>query len=204
MRKLIVLALVVALLLVGDQVARVLVEGRLADRAREAATDESGASADITAFPFLGRLAASGSVPKVRVRVDRPRAGPLRLTSVVVEASGVALDRGRLASGRVRVEGIDGGSVAVVLGADALSDVLDVPVTVGDGRVGVGVAGATVTADAEVAEGALVLRVAGLPALRVPIPRTELVPCAVTALAVEGDRLRLSCEVDELPAPLRR
>lgn len=204
MRKLLVLAVLAVVLAIVDQGARVFAEGELAARAREAATDESGAAADITSFPFLGRLAASGSVERVQVRVDGARAGPLRLAAVVVDASGVVLDRSRLASGQVRLEGIDRGSVAVEVDGGALAEVLDVPVRVADGAVQVEVGGATLTATAEVDDGTLVLRVAGLSALRVPVVRTALIPCAVTTLAVVGDRVRLACEVDELPDALRR
>jgi hypothetical protein len=203
-RKLIVLALVGVVLVAVDQGARIFAEGKLAARAGEAASDESATSASITSFPFLGRLLVSGTVPKVRVRVDGPRAGALRLSTVVVEASGVALDRSRLTSGEVRVEDIDSGSVAVEVDGAALAEAVNLPVTIGDGRVGIGVGGATVAADAELEDGTIVLRVAGVPALRVPVVRTELVPCRVTTLAIVGDRVRLACEVDELPEALRR
>ena len=204
MRKLLVLALLGVVLAIVDQGARIFAEGELAARAEEAATDESGASAEITSFPFLGRLAASGSVEHVRVRVEGPRAGPLRLATVVVDASGVTLDRGRLASGQVRLEGIERGTVTAEVDGGALAEVVKLPVRVADGAVQVEVGGATVTAAASVDDGSLVLRVSGLPALRVPVVRTALIPCAVTTLAVVGDRVRLACEVDELPAALRR
>lgn len=204
MRKVIVLALLGVVLAAVDQGARVFAEAELAARAGEAATDESATSASITSFPFLGRLLVSGSVAEVRVRVDGPTAGGLRLSTVVVEASGVALDRSRLTSGQVRVEDIDSGSVAVEVDGAALAEAVNLPVTIGDGRVGIGVGGATVTADAAIEDGSLVLRVAGAPALRVPVVRTALVPCAVTTLAVVGERVRLACEVDELPEALRR
>lgn len=204
MRKLVALALLGVVLAVVDQGARLFAEGELVAQARQAATDESAASAEIDSFPFLARLATSGAVARVRVRVDGPRAGPLRLASVVVDASGVRLDRGRLVSGQVRLEDIERGSVAVEVDGGALADVLKVPVAVADGLVRIGVRGATVTAGVEVDDGVLVLLVSGLPALRVPIVRTALVPCAVTSLSVVGDRLRLACEVDELPPALRR
>ena len=204
MRKLVVLALLAVLLLGVDEGLRLFAEQQLAGRAREMATDEDAADADIASFPFLGRLLVSGSVPRVRIRVRRPRAGPLRLATVVVDASGVVLDRRALMSGDVRLEEIDRGSVHVEIDGGMLSESLGVPVTVRDGAVLVGVRGASVPARAEATDGALVLRVAGLPVLRVVLPRLPLVPCAVTTVTVEGDRVRLGCEVDELPAALRR
>lgn len=57
------------------------------------------------------------------------------------------------------------------------------------------------TATASVSDNTLRLTVAGLtvPALR--IPRLSLLPCVADAEILAG-RVRLSCEVDELPAEL--
>ena len=204
MRKLVLLGLVAVVLVVADQSARLAAEGRLASRARDAATDEDSATAAITSFPFLGRLFVSGSVARVRIRVDGPRAGPLRLAAVVVEASGVVLDRARLVQGDVRVQDIDRGSVAVEIDGAALAETLRLPVTVRDGQVRLDVGGVAVPAAAEVDDGTLVLRVGGLPAFRVPVVRTPLVPCTLATLTVTNDRVRMSCEMDELPSALRR
>ena len=204
MHKLVLLGLLALVLVVVDHGARLAAEGKLASRAGDAATDEDSATADIESFPFLGRLLASGSVDRVRVRVQAPRAGPLRLAAVVVDASGVVVNRGGLMEGDVRVEGIDRGSVAVEIDGAALAETLRLPVTVNDGLVRVGVRGVSVPAAAEVDDGTLVLRVAGLPAFRVPVVRTSLVPCTLATLRVTGDRVRMSCEMDELPSALRR
>lgn len=205
MRKLLALAVLVLVLLAVDQVARVFAEGKLADRAREAARDPDAADAAITSFPFLGRLAASGSVPHVVVRVTGANAGPLRLAAVEVEAWGVSLDRDSLLSGDVRLQDIDRGVVAVELDASAITDVVDLPVRITGGTVRVGNEAVGVDAAVTVdASGALVLRVAGLRTLTVPVVRTPLIPCAATTVSVQDDRVRLSCEVDELPEVLRR
>jgi hypothetical protein len=95
--------------------------------------------------------------------------------------------------------------VAVELDASPNTDVVDLPVRIADGGVRVG--NDTVGVDAGVtvdADGSLVLRVAGLRTLRVPLVRTPLIPCAATQVTVSDDRVRLSCEVDELPEVLRR
>ncbi len=205
MRKLLALAVLAVLLLAADQGARVVAEGKLASRAREAAGGPDSAAATITSFPFLGRLLASGSVPHVAVRVTGARAGPLRLAAVDVDAWGVSLDRGSLLSGDVRIKDIERGVVAVELDASAITGVVDLPVEIADGKVLVGTGSvavpATVTVDGD---GALVLSVGGLRTLRVPVARTPLFPCAATSVSVDDDRVRLTCEVDELPAVLRR
>lgn len=205
MRKLLALAVLAVLLLAADQGARVVAEGKLASRAREAAGGPDSAEATITSFPFLGRLLASGSVPQVAVRVTGARAGPLRLAAVEVDAWDVSLDRDSLLSGDVRLRDIERGVVAVELDASAITGVVDLPVGITDGRVRVGTGAAAVAATVTVdGDGALVLSVAGLRTLTVPVIRTPLFPCAATSVSVDDDRVRLSCEVDELPAVLRR
>lgn len=208
MRRLVALSAVLVLAAAADQGARVLAEAQLADRARRAADGAGGgaqARASIASFPFLGRLAVSGSIARVRVRVERSLAGPLRLAAVEVDARGVKLDRSRLLAGRVEMEGIDAGTVSVELDGPALSEALKVPVTVAGGRVATRVRGVGVSARPEVdADGSLVLRVAGVPGLTVPLDRVPLAPCAATSVAVAGDRVRLSCRMDRLPPVLRR
>lgn len=197
---------VVGVLVLGlDQGARLVAEGQLASRAREAARNPESAESTITSFPFLGRLLLLGSVPRVRVRVTAAAAGPLRLAAVEVEGSGIRVDRLALRSGDVRLEGIDRGSVTVELDSGAISEAVGLPVAVADGRVQVGTGAVRGEAGVEVdGDGSLVLRAAGLSGLRVPVARTPLVPCAVTEASVHGDRVRLRCEVDELPVALRR
>lgn len=204
MRKLVTLGLGAVLLVVVDQGTRLVAESQLAARAGRAAGGPDSAEASITSFPFLVRLLTAGSVPRVEVRVTGASAGPLRLAAVEVRADGVALDRGALLSGDVRLEEIDHGLVAVELDGRSLAEAIHLPVTIRDGQVRVGAGRLAVTAGVEVHRGSLVLRLVGLRALTVPVVRTPLVPCAATSVSVEGDRVRLSCEVDRLPAVLRR
>lgn len=205
MRKLGVVGIgLVLLLVVFDVVARLVAESKLASRAEEALADAGSAEADISSFPFLGRLLLSNTIPRVQVTVRGGRAGPLRLAAVAVDARAVELDRAALFSGKVRVDDIDRGVVAVELDARSLSETLNVPVAIAGGRVRVNVRGADLDADVEPGRnGEVVLRVARLPAFTVPVPRTPLLACSGTRAEVVGDRVRLSCEIDDVPAPLR-
>jgi len=203
MRKLLFLALLAALLVGADLAAKSVAEKRIEDRAEEAAGAGASATATIGSFPFLGRLLVSGSVPEVSVRASGVEAGPLTLRAVTVDLDGVKLDRDALFGGDVQLRDIDRGRVTVELDSGVLSRVLDVPITIEDGTVGVEVAGQRVTARAEVREGALVVNVEGLPALTVPIVRTELSPCDVAGVEVRGDRLLLSCQIADVPEALQ-
>lgn len=204
MRKLAVLGVVVLLLVAIDQAARLYAESQLEARALEAGSGSATAAASIRSFPFLGRLLVSGSVPEADVRVTGTWVGPLRLAAVEVEASGVELDRDAMLAGDVRLDGIHRGRVTVELDATAITEVLDLPVTISDDVVQVARAGVPVAATVALDDGTLVVRVAGLPAVRVPVGDTPLVPCAATGVSVAGGRVRLTCEVDELPAVLKR
>ena len=204
MRKLVALGVLVMVLIAIDQVARLYAENQLAARAREAGDGSASAEASIRSFPFLGRLLVSGSVPEAEVRATGTRVGPLRVAVVEVEASGVELDRDAMLVGDVRLDAIDRGRVTVELDGAALTEALDLPVTISDGVLRVARAGVPVSASVALDQGDLVVDVAGLPAVRVPVGDTPLVPCAATGVSIAGGRVRLSCEVDELPAVLKR
>lgn len=205
MRKLVVAVIILGLLAVLDQVPRLVAESKLESRAQEAGPGADSADASITSWPFVGRLLALGEMSRVAVRAHGVNAGPLRLASVEVRATGVVLDRTALLSGDVRLEGIRQGTVTVELDAASLTRTLRVPVSIGDGRLRVEVGGAAVATRVDLGrDGSLVLRAGRLPALTLPIVRTPLNPCAATRVAIEVDRVLLSCELDELPAVLRR
>jgi len=203
-RKLLALGILVSVLGAVDQGARVLAENKLEERAKAEAQGASSVKARISSFPFLGRLLLSGSVPKVEVRAEGSALNGVLTGAVQVDLREVRLKRGAMFAGSVRIERIDGGTVAVELDAPAIGRVLKLPVTVGNGEVRVTVAGRTVAAQASVAAGALVLAVAGLPALTVSIARNGLINCTAANVAVDGDVIRLTCEVDEVPPALRR
>ncbi|MGH9157540.1 MAG: LmeA family phospholipid-binding protein [Acidimicrobiales bacterium] len=202
MRKLLFLGLLVALLVGVDLAARAAAERRLETRAVRAAGQGATASAEIGSFPFLARLLLAGEVPEVSVRAEHVTAGPLTLDAVVLDLDGVSLDRSALYGGEVRLRDIDGGTVTVEFDAVLLADALDVPVEISAGALRVAVAGQPVTARAMVDNGELVVSVAGLPALRLVVPRTELSPCRAAEVTVVGDRLRLSCRIDSVPPGL--
>lgn len=204
MRKLIVLAVLAGLLLVADIAARAFAEGKIASRMESAARGEADADADIDSFPFLGRLLAAGSAGDVRIRMTNVPAQRIAYSALEIDLSGVKVDRDLLFQRQVEVTDIDTGTVAVELTAPALSRALGVPVEVRAGTVEVTVRGQKVPARASVAGGdALQLTADPLPAQRIPIPRSPLVPC-VRRAEVRGDRVRVSCTFEEVPEPLVR
>ncbi|HVE47091.1 MAG TPA: DUF2993 domain-containing protein [Acidimicrobiales bacterium] len=204
MRKLLALGIVLTILGAVDQGARVFAENKLEEKARAEARGASSVEASISSFPFLGRLLVSGNVSTVEVRAEQATLSDLLSGSVEVDLRGVRLERDALFSGKVRLQRIDAGTVAVELDAAGLGRVLKLPVTIEDGQVRLTVAGRTVTARAAVVAGELVLQMGALPALSVPITRNGLMNCTAADAEVRGDTIRLTCAVDEVPPALLR
>lgn len=204
MRKLVVLGVLAALLVAADMTARRVAEAKVEDRARAEATDARSVHARIRSFPFLARLLLDGSVSEVDVHLVQVTSGRLDLAAVDVDLHGVLLDRGALLSGVAELHGIDRGTVTVDLDAAAIGRVLHLPVTIANGEVRVRFLGVNVVARPEAGpDGSLVLRAGRLPPLRISLTRSRLVSCAAARATVEGDRVRLSCDVTEIPPGLR-
>lgn len=190
------------LLVAADVAVRGVAEAQLEDRARAEVAAAGGTEVRISSFPFLGRLLTSGTVAHVRVSAAEVTAERVTFDRVTLDLEDVTFDRSSLLSDRtVVLESLGRGTAVAELTQDRLSELLGVPVTLEAGRARARVAGQSVTATASVTDNTLRLTVAGLtvPALR--IPRLSLLPCVADAEILPG-RVRLSCEVDELPAEL--
>ena len=203
MRKLLLLAVVIAVLLVvADFGARSAVESQLTERVELAAEPEGSTSARISSFPFLARLLTSGEVSRVRVVTAGVTVEGLTLARVAVDLDDVTVDRDRLLSERkIVLTALERGTVHAEVTQEELSERLGVPVTLEAGRARVRVAGQTLTATASVTNNTLRLSVSGFSVPSLRIPRLPLVPCVADAEIVPG-RVRLSCSVDEVPAEL--
>lgn len=179
-----------------------MAESQLRDRVEAAVQPAGATTARIESFPFLGRLLSAGTVARIRITTAEVTAEGLTFARVSLDLADVTFDRGRLLSVRaVVLKSLGRGTAVAEVTQERLSEVLGVPVTLSPGRVQVRVAGQPVTAKASVSDNTLRVTVAGLsvPALR--IPRLSLLPCVADAEIVAG-RVRLSCQVDQLPAEL--
>ncbi len=203
MRKLLVLAVVIAgLLVAADLGARSAVESQLTERVELAAEPAGDTSARISSFPFLARLLTSGEVARVRVATGGVTVEGLTFARLAVDLEDVTLDRDRLLSERkIVLTDLQRGTAEAEVTQEQLSDRLGVPVTLEEGRARVQVGGRTVTATASVTNNSLRLSVSGFSVPSLRIPKLPLVPCVADAVIVPG-RVRLSCSVDEVPAEL--
>lgn len=143
----------------------------------------SDVTAEVARFPLLSRLLTTGRVPRVAVELTDVAYQGLRVAVVRYELTGVSLDRAALLGGRLQVTDIEEGSVTGEVAAAEVAAVLG--------------AGAAVGADVQVRDGRLV--VAGIEGPALP---AELIESCDPDVAVEGDRLVVTCALQEVPGLL--
>lgn len=172
------------------------IEARVEDRLQVGEVD-----ADLGSFPVVARVLASSEVRTVVVTLDRlaEQPSPVVIDRVRVELTGVHLERSALFDGEARLEDVERGNLVAEITEEDIE--VAVPggadVELSPGRVTATVAGVTVDAAAVVEGGQLRLDLGPVPAITVPLP-VELFPCTLD-VAVEQDRVRLSCTLDEVP-----
>jgi hypothetical protein len=201
-RRFVMLGVVVVLLGVGDIAARSFVSSTVDSRAQQEAPDGTTVSASVGGFPFLPRLLLGSEVSTADVHLENLKAGLLVFAEVDIDLRGVHLDRGRLINDRkARITAIDHGTVIATVTEEALSAALKVPVKMAEGVISVTVAGTDVRVTPKVTNGQLTLTGQLGRAFTLPIPKTDFVPC-VGEVEVEDGRMRLSCEIDDVPPAL--
>jgi len=201
---------VVGLLIAADVAARRTVEAQLERRIRVAAESADGAPAEavtvhVDSVPFLARLAFTGNVSGVRASIAGVTVKGLRFARIAVDLHDVHIDRDRLVLHRqVDIKTIGRGvAVGEVTQADLRRALDGVPVVLGDGTIGVTVAGVTASVSATVVNGVLKLSAGGIRLPAITLPKAPLLPCVTEAVSVPG-RLFLSCAIDQVPAELFR
>lgn len=194
----VVVAVLVAVLGVGDTFARHAAERDVARRI-EARVPGTTATVHISSWPFLGRLAASGSVPALDARVTGVRVGPFAVDSVDIAVADLVVSRSDLLHGRVTPRSIRSATVTGVISQQSVDAGTGLPVSLGDGTVGL--AGVQVPARLVVVGGRVVVNVPPLPAFSVPLLPAALLPCAAVATITAG-AITLSCTTTAIPPAL--
>jgi hypothetical protein len=199
MRKLGFLVLALVMLLAIDELAKAFSSRTIASAVERKVHGVSSVDADIDSFPFLGRLLVQGSVSELDVTFRNVTGHGIDVAHLRFEAKGLELDRGVLFSRRnVRVRDVDRVTAEATITEEQIREVTGADVRLADGRATVSAGGATATATIKVIEGRVRMEVGSLPAVSIPIPDADLLPCAVEAEVVE-DALVLSCTAEELP-----
>jgi DUF2993 family protein len=213
MRKLTVL-LFIAALAVGDQVARVYAQNKLAEQAAAYYPPSTTSDATIRSFPFLGRLLVGGDVRQVKVGMENLRANFILVRRFEIDLRDVELDRGALFRGEVRVTDIGTGRIEALVDGPSLARAVGADLRFGDESVEIHkrVAGRDLFARARVTVARNMVRLqptsvvgVGLPAsafaLTITIPGADLWPCRADVEAVpEG--LQIGCRIQDVPPAL--
>lgn len=198
MRKLIVLVVLVGGLVLGDVLARSAAESAVESGLRSRVEGVGAVDAQIRSFPFTVRLGAAGEVSTLDLRLSDVVGRGIDLAWLRLRMDGLRLDRSLLVGGEARITDIDEVAVTANITEASVREATGADVRLLDGRATVTVAGVTADAELAVAEGRILLAIAGLPPFSVPLPGNELLPCAVDAEVVVG-ALLAACTADRLP-----
>lgn len=202
--KLQVLLLLIAVVVVGalafDVVLKNRAETELAAEVARRVPGTTGVKADISSFPFVGRLLLSGEVPKVVVTAQHTTVGELSLTDLRVQGDDVEMDTEAAKDGRAVVKSIGRGTAQADLRADQINSRLPrgFSVRLQSGKAVVSAPGGVQAQLVGTEKGGIALQAAGRNLFELAIPKTDLLPCTPTVTFVSG-AARLSCTFDSVP-----
>ena len=186
----------------ADIAARGVAEDQLRQRVVDRVRPDGPVSAEISSFPFLGRLLASGEISQVDVAVRDLTVRGVTFASVGVRLRSVEIDRDSLLNDRrVALKRIDHGTAVVEISGSEISRLLGVTVVLEPGRARVRVGDTLVPVSARIEGNTLVVEAGGLSLPAIEIPPLPLVSC-VSGTEILAGRLRLTCEVDQVPVEL--
>jgi LmeA-like phospholipid-binding len=198
---LVLLLILAAVLTVGDVEARLYAEHQFAHRI-DTNVPGAHATANISSFPFVGRLAMTGTVRKIRAHLANVTSGRFTFDTVDVAVTGVQLDRKALFQDqRIQVLRIDSGTVTADMTEAAVDRALGgLPVKLANGAVQLKVNGINLVGRLTVVANQLRLEVTGVP-VNVPIPKLPALPCVGNAVVTTG-HLQLTCNLTGIPPAL--
>jgi hypothetical protein len=198
---LVLLVVLAAVLAVGDVEARLYAEHQFAHRI-DANVPGAHATVKISSFPFTGRLAASGAVPRIRAHLQNVTSGLFTFDTVDVVVSGVRVERTALfRDRRIHVLSIAKGTVTADMTEAAVDRALGgLPVKLANGAVQLAVNGVNIVGRLSVVANQLRLEVTGVP-VNVSIPKLPALPCVGNAVVTTG-HLTLSCGLTGIPPAL--
>ncbi len=199
MRRLVVIGVTLAVLLLGylvlDVVAKGVVEGRVEDEFRDNGRLQiEDASFAIDSFPFLFRLGAFGEV-SATLELDGVQEQGLTIDRFTLDIDGLVFDRRSAFSGEVEATDLDRATASLDLSEGAITDLVGVPVDISaSGQVTAG--GTTIQASMQGED--LVLQGEGFDAVTVPLELGRYLPCSPETRVLDG-LVHLSCVTEELP-----
>jgi hypothetical protein len=157
------------------------------------------ATVDISSFPFVIRLAASGTVPELTADVTGATVDGLSFANIHLDVHDLQVKRSSLLQGRVEVTDIRLAVIEATVDQAAVAKAVGLPVTFGEGTVGL--AGIQAPAHISIEANTIHITVPGLPSISVSIPTLAVLPC-VSSASIHPGELQLSCTTTTIPPAL--
>ena len=177
-------------------------ETRIASRVPQA----DGIDVTIEGFPLLWDVLFGAKIEGLNVVVARVQSHGIQADDLSLEVDGIALDRDKMLDDRqLVVTGIDRAKIQGFLSQKSVSKAARAEVAFKSGKVTVSAHGHTFDASLKIVHRSIQLRasVPGVPAVLVPLPEEEFLPCQPEVEIMDG-KLRLSCTITELPSAVKR
>jgi hypothetical protein len=193
-----ILAVIVGGLALVDHVVKDKVQSVLASRI-EKELPGSHATVTITSFPFLGHLAASGTVPQMQASVTNVTSGDLAFSSIRMNLVDLKIRRNDLFSGKVTPLSIRRGRVVATVPQSSVDSISKLPLVLGAGTVSA--QGVTVPAKLSISGDTVTFSASGLSSFSLAVPALAVLPCVSAARVVSG-AVRLTCRFTALPSVL--
>ena len=156
---------------------------------------------DLSGFPVVVRVAASGEVERAVVTLDEVSAEGIAFSTVRADVRGTEIARSALVDGEVTFESVRRVELSGTIPAAEITRLLPVGVTdlvLTPGSATVVVAGQRLSAGVTAIDGVLRVVPEGGAPLEVALPSGELFPCPLSGVVGDGV-VRVSCTLDDVP-----
>lgn len=190
----------------ADRRARCWVEQTAAEQVAHHLPQAERVTVTLDGFPFTLDLLLSQRIEGVHVRIDAVEQHGIAATDLRLDVEGLRLDRDALLNeGRIELASLSWARVEGFLPMEELSEIVGHPIVIEDHELWATVGSQRVRLRPRVRAPWLELHVEGSDAgpMLFPLPVHDPLPCT-PIVAPLGDRLRLSCAMDHLPAPIRQ
>ena len=173
----------------------------VAQQVEAAGLGQRDVTVDLSGFPVVARVAATGEVERAVVTLDEVSAEGITFSTVRADVRGTEIARSALVDGEVTFEAVRRVELSGTILAAEVTRLLPVGVTdlvLTPGMATVVVAGEQRSAAVTAADGVLRVVPEGGAPLEVALPSGELFPCPLSGEVGEGV-VRVSCTLDDVP-----
>jgi hypothetical protein len=201
----VLLGLVLAGLAYADVRLRGLAEEQAELKLAQSLPQVSGVDVTLDGFPFTLGVLMNGKVDALHVTIREVKEAGLVAHDLSLDVEDISLDKDALMDDqRLVVTDIGRAKAQGFVSDDAVSKAVGETVTFSPGKAHATVQGRELEVQASV-KGRFVhlaSKIPGVPTVTFPLPPGDVLPCTPELELLAG-KIRLSCEIDELPQTLR-